>query len=1659
MNEPYLIHNHTDASNFRLRDAVNKPETLLDYAVELGLPGIAITDHATISNHVRATRYINDNPEKFKDFKLGLGDEFYLLDKSTVEEARKNNEKIQFHHFLALAKNQHGYEFIKKLTTREWENSFHFRGMERTPTYFDDLKELIKGYEDDVIFSSACFTKGQKVKTKKGYKNIEDIETNDIVLTEDGTYQQVIKPTSRNYEGDFIELDIANSILPIESTDNHKFLTLSDKYWVGNDKINQSIYDSIKTEKRFAKDLSKNKRTAILQRAKQRASYEYPEWIEAKDLKENNYLLTPIDYTKQDVEVLKYGDIEYKIDKDFLYVLGLFIGDGHFGYSPYDFGFTLNYNDKEKTEFILKYFKSKGLNATVRHREEFTRSDITVFGKDNRDFWDWLFKNKKGALNKHIPNVVKNLPTDKLKWLLKGLAHSDGYFRKEPRNEFVYASISYDLIQDIKEIFFKFSINPAITSTEEKTSKDGTHHQKAYYISVGGNKAEKFKQFCNNNEDFILEDEDLSFNDIPVVVDGVSYMKNRIKNISKINKKETVHCMKVNKNHSFVIEGATVHNCLGSPLSQLILQYHEDKSKQTKKEIHEFIKYFVDMVGKDNFYLELQPAIKQDGSNSDVKQEQQIVNDMLLQLSKVYGLTPIITTDAHYLNKEQAFAHKTYLQASNGDREVESFYSTTYVMDREELLEYFDKELLDTLIENTHELMNKIEPIKFEQQTQVPNIDIPKYTDRDLFKNYVDKYPYIDKYRNSKREMDRYYLHLIGEGMELHNQEFNETNLSRIEIELEQVWEISEKLDQALSSYFVLTQDVVKMMWEVSLVGVSRGSASCFYTNYLLEIVQINAIKYKLPYWRFLNKDRPELADIDLDSQASKREEIMDLARERYGSDKILNSCTFTTEGPKSTVITATRGYGLDISEQHNISNLIPSEGALLWSVSDCFFGNEKKGRKPVQEFIDRVERHEGLKDVMLSIEGIISGRSQHASSVIFYPGHFLDANAMMKTTKKLPVTQFNAEDGVYAGELKLDFLSISALDTIRESMELLLKDGKIEWQGSLKATYDKYFHPDVLDLTSKEMFDMLADGDIFDAFQMSSLVAKNAMKKIRPETFNEIEVTNTLIRLQVDGGKEQPVDKFVRYKNNINEWYKDMENYGLNKEEIKLMKEHLLERNGIMDTQEAIMLAVMDKRIGNSDLLFANKYRKAIAKKNEKAIEECEEIFTKNIINNGHSREFADYIINEQIGLSRKYSFSRPHVSGYSLILMIEMNIGFRYGLEYWKTACLNDALFSGDEISGSKDFTAVSEYVNALHDSVLLPDINKSELKFTTKNDKVLFGLGAILGMDTNTLDAILEHRPFISLEDYYNRMVETKLISPKKSIMLIKSGAMDNLENMNRRHIMAELVKYIIPQKEKTTMVQLPYVRNILPNSFSDLLSLYDFRNRIEGRNKEKMNEEIEKIFISNYSKKVEYEFNDGQLEIDMKSWKKFYDKAIKPLKEEIKKDEYAKEFTKQKRKEYWLSECSGTIPEWEIETILFNSDNFIIDNNKVNERFKLSNFNKLKNNPILGKNNRGFVDYEISAISGVVVGNNHVKRIVYLLTENSGVVPVKVSRKNYTIYQEKTTNDGSWWDRGNLLVVLGYKSGASFNMRGNNIYRKPVIKIEKIKGEYNYRNEKR
>lgn len=293
--------------------------------------------------------------------------------------------------------------------------------------------------------------------------------------------------------------------------------------------------------------------------------------------------------------------------------------------------------------------------------------------------------------------------------------------------------------------------------------------------------------------------------------------------------------------------------CLGGAVPQLIMQYHATQDKKDKQAIIDYIQMLDNMFGHGNFYLEIQPS----------KQEEQlIVNDYLIKLAELMDIDLIVTTDAHYLNKEQKEIHKIYLQSADGDREVDDFYSTTYLMSPDELKSYFSDDkitLLSKAMENTNKIMDQIEEIQFEHSPIVPNANIPKF-ETPLLHDYADidwnEYPFISYYAQSEYEVDRYYLKLILDGMVKLNQPFNKETLGRIDTELDVVKAMGDYFGMPMSSYFVLVLEMTDIMWEHSLVGVARGSASAFYTNYLIGIVQINALEHDLPYWRFLNKDR-----------------------------------------------------------------------------------------------------------------------------------------------------------------------------------------------------------------------------------------------------------------------------------------------------------------------------------------------------------------------------------------------------------------------------------------------------------------------------------------------------------------------------------------------------------------------------------------------------------------------------------------------------------------------------------------------------------------------------------------------------------------------------------------------------------------------------------
>ena len=385
--------------------------------------------------------------------------------------------------------------------------------------------------------------------------------------------------------------------------------------------------------------------------------------------------------------------------------------------------------------------------------------------------------------------------------------------------------------------------------------------------------------------------------------------------------------------------------------------------------------------------------------------------------------------------------------------------------------------------------------------------------------------------------------------------------------------------------------------------------------------------------------------DIDLDSEASKRHLIFDKMKEYYGFDNVLNIMTTKTEGSKSTTLTSCRGWRspdeerIDTDTAQAIADMIPFERGSNWSLKDCFEGNEKEQRAPVTEFINAVAKFEGLKEIMLMIEGLICGRSIHASGVYVFENGYLDQNGRMKAPNGSYTTVWNMKNSDYCGGLKIDCLTIKALDKIHKTVDLLTEYGKIEDQGSIKATYDKYLHPDVLELKDRSMWKMIAENTLIDAFQFDTDVGANAGMKVKPTSIPEMAVANSLMRLMGESGQEQPIDTYVRFKEDITLWYDEMRTWGLTEDEIKTLEPHLLDIYGVADTQEVVMELVMDKEISGFDVVQANKLRKAIAKKDPKVLIDVNELFYKKAKDCGTTHELMSYVweiqIKRQLGLT----------------------------------------------------------------------------------------------------------------------------------------------------------------------------------------------------------------------------------------------------------------------------------------------------------------------------------------------------------------------------------------------------------------------------------------
>lgn len=445
----------------------------------------------------------------------------------------------------------------------------------------------------------------------------------------------------------------------------------------------------------------------------------------------------------------------------------------------------------------------------------------------------------------------------------------------------------------------------------------------------------------------------------------------------------------------------------------------------------------------------------------------------------------------------------------------------------------------------------------------------------------------------------------------------------------------------------------------------------------------------------------------------------------------------------------------------------------------------------------------------------------------------------------------------------------------------------------------------------------------------------------------------------------------------------------------------------------------------------------------------------------------------------------------------MQELNLAYRYGLIFWKTACLsvNSGLF-GDK-NGNTNYGAVAKAVGDMKESVLNPDINKSAMGFTPliEENKILFGLKPISGLGKDALNVIFNKRPFSSLKDFIDRAVngedlkqysneqieamtedelaKFKTMTDKKAIILIKAGCFDDLTKMTRREQMIAFVNYYKQGKDKLTMVQLPHVLHFVPEKYSVLVNLYKFRNAVFGRGAKGMTPQLEAYFKEHYMKLVKYEFVKGQLSLDKKEFDKYYNKQMEPIKEWLKTPEVVNEYNKKMKQEYWKDNCMGTKESWEMDTVSYYSDKHELDYAPLDKYFNISKFDEIVPDHIIEWKHRGKFSYpifQLSIIAGTVVDKDANKHIIYLSTQD-GVVTVKYNKGTFMHYDktvvdmssgEKVVLDNSWFKRGTKLVIVGRRREGEFvpKVYKDTPYAHTTMKILDFNSEeINIQSEKR
>jgi len=746
-----------------------------------------------------------------------------------------------------------------------------------------------------------------------------------------------------------------------------------------------------------------------------------------------------------------------------------------------------------------------------------------------------------------------------------------------------------------------------------------------------------------------------------------------------------------------------------------------DAIRLGKKDAIEDIISFWSKNFQKNFYLE----ISRTGNEFE-----DAYNEICLEMAKKFNIPLIATNDVRFIEKSEYQAHEVRVCINEGskanDENRKSPYTPEQFFKNSKEMEKLFSDIPEAL-ENSIEISKRCNVCLPLSQVSLPVFPVEEnVSENELLKSRAHASLKVIMTKKSVSNTKPY--------------------TERLDQELDVISKMG------YSGYFLIVSDFVVWAKKNNIpVGPGRGSGAGSLVAYVMEITNIDPLKYDLLFERFLNPERISLPDFDIDFCMERRDEVIDYVSKKYGKDRVSQIITFGTMSAKAVVRDVGRVLNYPYTYVDSVAKLIPNELGITLNkaLQDKDFKKSYRTSDDVKDIVD----------MSVILEGLPRNPSTHAGGVVISPTDIIDYTPLYKVSVDNPtITQLDKDDVESMGLIKFDFLGLRTLTVLDKTIK------------NINEKIKHVFNIDEIPLDDKETFKLLQNRKTVAVFQLESRGLQDIIKRLKPDKFDDLVA---LVALYRPGPLQSGmVDDFIERKNGAEIHY-------LHPSLIEILKPTY----GVILYQEQVMQIAQilaGYSLGSADIL-----RRAMGKKKPEEMEKQREIFVQGSIKNNVDQKVAEHIF-DLMEKFAGYGFNKSHSVAYAMLA---------YQTAYLKTHYKNEfmaAVLSSDMDDTDKVVRFINE-AKKLSVKIIQPSINKSDYEFkVVDDDTICFGLGAVKGVGSAAISNISKERkksPFKDFSDFILRC-DTQKVNKKVLEALIKSGSFDEL-NLNRAELMDSLI----------------------------------------------------------------------------------------------------------------------------------------------------------------------------------------------------------------------------------------------------------------------------